>query len=89
VPTFAPGGVLAQYKCVDLTFIQGGATNRYKCEAFVPGVLGQAPTSLCERTFVPFGALIYAGGKNTRYKSENGSGYMCYSLVVGGRCSGL
>jgi hypothetical protein len=40
-------------KCDILTFVPGKATNRYKCEAFVPVGLDQAPTSFCERTFVP------------------------------------
>jgi hypothetical protein len=30
VPTFVLGGVLVRYKCEDITFVPGGATNRYK-----------------------------------------------------------
>jgi hypothetical protein len=36
VLTFIFGGVLALYKFEDITFVPGGATNRYKCESFVP-----------------------------------------------------
>jgi hypothetical protein len=61
VPTFVLGGVLARYKCDGLTFVPVRASNRYKCEAFVPVGLDQAPPSPYERTFVP------VGGSN-RYK---------------------
>jgi hypothetical protein len=33
-------------------YYTGGKNIRYKCAVFVPGGLDQAPTSLCERTFV-------------------------------------
>jgi hypothetical protein len=55
VPTFIPGGGSAWYKCEAITFILGGATTRYKCEAFVPGGEEETPTRSCERTFVPGG----------------------------------
>jgi hypothetical protein len=42
------GRIATRYKCVILTFVPVGATTRYKCEAFVPGGLEEAPTRPCE-----------------------------------------
>jgi hypothetical protein len=36
IVTFIPGGGSARYKCEASTFVPSGATTRYKCEAFVP-----------------------------------------------------
>jgi hypothetical protein len=55
VHTFVSGGVLARYKCDGLTFVLVGATNWYKCEAFVLGGWEMTPTRPCERAFVPVG----------------------------------
>jgi hypothetical protein len=65
----------SRYKCDGLTFLPGGVTTQYKCEAFVPGGLEETPTRLCGceghlyRAVTPTGtnAPIYTG-ENTRYK---------------------
>jgi hypothetical protein len=57
VVTYMSGGILAQYKCENITFVPGGSTNRYKCVAFVLDGLVQTTMSLCERSFVPVGGF--------------------------------
>jgi hypothetical protein len=81
---FSPGIYVA-------TFVLGGATNWYRCEAFVLGGLNKAPTSLCERTFVPVGdpngtnVIICTGGKIPGTNEKLGLRYMCDSLEVLGQ----
>jgi hypothetical protein len=82
--TFLPDLLFNRYKCHHIytgwwlpwytSHLAVGATNRYKCEAFVPSGLDQASTRPCERAFVPIGAsnwykysYLYRA-KNTRYK---------------------
>jgi hypothetical protein len=59
--TFVAGGGSDRYKCEANTFVSDGATTRYKCEVFVPSGLEEAPTRPYEGTFVP-------GGGSNRYR---------------------
>jgi hypothetical protein len=61
VTTFIPGGGSTRYKCEASTFVTDKAATRYKCKAFVTGGEEEAPTRSCE------GTLVLGGGSN-RYK---------------------
>jgi hypothetical protein len=47
--TFVPGGGSTRYKCEASALVPSGATIRYKCEAFVSGGEEEAWTCPCER----------------------------------------
>jgi hypothetical protein len=53
--TFIPGGGSTPYKCEASALVSSGATTRYKCEEFVSGGEEEAPTCPCERPIVPDG----------------------------------